>query len=66
MSRGGCREGAGRKPIGDGKRKDLKIYLDPADDEWVRAEASKRQLSLSAIIAICIAVKRKHAEEWPE
>lgn len=66
MTRGGTRDGAGRKPIGSGKRKDLKIYLDPLDDAWIRAEAEKHQVSLSAIIALALACLRKHPEEWPK
>ena len=66
MPRGGTREGAGRKPVGSGKRQDLKIYLDPKDNDWIRDKANDWQLSLSAVIALALACLRKHTEEWPK
>ena len=67
MPRGGKREGAGPKPLPDGMRKiTMAFAISPLDDAWMRTEADKRQISLSAIIALALACLRKHPEEWPK
>lgn len=60
--RGGSR-GGGRPPKGDAKYRARKIYLPPDVDDWARAEASTLDLSVSAVIALALAVLRKQTEQ---
>ena len=66
MPRGGTREGAGRKPVGSGKRQDLKIYLDPNTLAWLREKANDWQMSLAGVIGLALAVLMEDKTRWPK
>ena len=48
--RGGARPGAGRPPSGQPRKANLCIRLPVELDAWVRAEAVRRGVSISAVV----------------